>query len=193
VRVPANGSVNYLLTVPVKAQPPSEQVIASASVSSSADPGPYGASSTPTQIVVYRDGFQPYGDGASGNSAADAVALTPLGGVALDKSSLVLDPAAVPARGLIDTLLLAQAADGSGFRVERLTFAARTWLRVVAVSATGAERPGAWLVVVGSTTTIGIAQSGGVAVARLHTDAGDTDVALASNVAQYSVFVAARE
>jgi len=77
--------------------------------------------------------------------------------------------------------------------VERLTFAARTWLRVVAVSATGAERPGAWLVVVGSTTTIGIAQSGGVAVARLHTDAGDTDVALASNVTQYVVSIAARQ
>jgi len=167
-------------------------VIASASVSSSADPGPYGASSTPTQVVVYRDGFQPYGDGASGNSTPDAVALTPLGGVALDKSSLVLDPGAVPTRGLIDTLLVAQAADGSGFRVERLTFAARTWLRVVAVSVSGAERSGAW-VSVASTATIGIEQSGGVAVARLHTDAGDTDVALASNVAQYSVFVAARQ
>ena len=191
VRIPPDGSVNYLLTAPVKAQPPSEQVIASASVSSSADPGPYGASSTPTRIVVYRDGFQPYGDGASGNSTEGAVALTPLGNVALDKSNLVLDLGAVPQRGLIDTLLVARTADSSGFRIERLSFGSRTWLRVVAISATGMERPGAWVIVVGGATTIGIAQSSGVAVARLRTDAGDAEVTLASDLTQYNVFIAA--
>jgi hypothetical protein len=116
--------------------------------------------------------------------------LTPLGDVAFDKSSLVLDLGAVPVRGLIDTLLVAQASDRSGFRIERLSFGTRSWLRVIAVATTSVEQAGAWVAAVGQ-ATIGIAHSGANAVARLHTDAGDADVVLNSGATQYEVLIAA--
>ena len=173
MRVPANGSVSYLMTVLVKSQPPTESIIATASVSSVADPGPYSATSTPTQIVVYRDGFQPYGDGAS--SSESPTNLT--SAFSLDShNDLLLDLAALPSTGLIDTLLVAHASDDTGFRIERLNFGGGGWLRAVVFNAAGMERCGNWIVApVTGSASIALVDNGGATTLLLQIDAGSSD------------------
>jgi large repetitive protein len=193
MRVPANGSVNYLLSVPVKPQTVGEQIVSTATVTSIADPGPYSATSTPTQIVLYRDGFQPYGDGASSSQPPiiDGNQGDLSNAFSFDSSNnLLLDLSATPAVNLIDTLIVAHAKDGTGFRVERLTFDDHAWVRAVAFDALGAELCGSWISVSpAGSVTIAIVDAAGASTLLLQVDAGDsTSITLKGSVGQsYSV------
>ena len=185
VRVPANGSVNYLVTAPVKVNPPTEKIVSTATVTSIADPGPYSATSTPTQIVIYRDGFQPYGDGASGNSMSSInEAMTPIGSFD-QRSDLILDLPLAPASDLIDDVLIARAADGSGFRIERLNFGTTSWARAVVFDTTGAERSGEWIALTaGQSITLAIVVANHSATLLLQDGKAETSVALSDAAGQ---------
>uniref|UniRef100_UPI0021480F71 choice-of-anchor D domain-containing protein n=1 Tax=Tahibacter caeni TaxID=1453545 RepID=UPI0021480F71 len=139
VTVPAEGSVSYVVSGQILGMPDSDLVTATAQVSSALDPGPYTASAS-TQIVLFRDGFQPFGDGAG------SLALAGAGTLAVNGSRLLRIPA-TPTAHFIETVVLGRNAGAGGFRVERVGRASRYWVRVVAEPAAGAERAGAWIAV----------------------------------------------
>jgi uncharacterized repeat protein (TIGR01451 family) len=192
MRVPANGSVSYLMTVLVKSATPSESIVTGATVSSIADPGPYSATSTPTQIVIYRDGFQPFGDGASSNQnmlddSLDATAPTTS---TLDaQHDFSFDPPAASDTSLIDVVLVARAADGSGFRIERLSFGTTAWIRAVVFDRFGNERCGDWIVaLLSESIALTIVETADTATLRLQDGTATTSIALRGEVGQgYSV------
>jgi hypothetical protein len=91
--------------------------------------------------VLFRDGFQLYGEGA------DALPLTRSPEIIVPGSQATL---IVPAPGmpLLETLLVAtrgdvEGASGTSFRLERLN-AGATWIRLVGRDETSSEYAGAW-------------------------------------------------
>jgi len=187
MRVPANGSVSYLLSMLVKQFPPTERIVTTASVSSVADPGPYSTTSTPTQIVIYRDGFEPYGDGASSkNPPADSFdAGVPTTSTFGKGAGLLLDLPLAPPTTLIDTVLIARGLDGNGFRIERLNAGAQTWVRAVTFDRDGAERFGEWIVATdGAPITISVVDDGASSILLLQDGTANTRITISSSSSQ---------
>ncbi|MDC8012749.1 transglutaminase domain-containing protein [Tahibacter soli] len=135
VLIPAQGSVSYVVSGTVRSSVADERIVATTTVASVADPTPRNASAA-TQIVVFRDGFQPFGDGASTLVAAGTLATD--GSVALRVA-----PPATP--HAIDTVVRGRNGPDA-FRVERVGYAARYWLRLVAERADG-DTAGRWIAV----------------------------------------------
>jgi hypothetical protein len=107
------------------------------------DDDPAGAEAVDTDVLaVFRGGFEAT-DVLDGEDpgATDAPSWT-IGSVPLR----VLIAEAWASSGLVDTMLVASAIDGSGFRIERLN-AGDTRLRLVATDRSGRERAGTWQVV----------------------------------------------
>jgi uncharacterized membrane protein len=194
MRVPANGSVSYLMTVLVKAATPVESIVSTATVSSIADPGPYSSASTPTQIVIYRDGFEPFGDGASSNQNTldDSLDASPPTSSTLDaQHGVSFDPPLASDTALIDVLLVARSADGSGFRIERLNFGLTAWIRAVVFDRAGAERCGEWIVAAaGEPIALAIIDTADSATLQLLDGTADTSVTLSGAAGQSYVIEA---
>ncbi len=137
VIVPAEGSVSYVVSGQVDGVSNNELISATAQVSSALDPGPYTASAT-SYAVLFRDGFQAFGDGAS------ALTLTAAG--TLDATGIrLLRVPATPTAHFIETVVRGHNALLGGFRVERVGQTQPRWVRLVAEPADGAERTGAWI------------------------------------------------
>jgi hypothetical protein len=139
--VAAGGSVTYLLSAPVRWDA-TGVITTSVDVGATGDPDPVNDSATASsQLVIFRDGFQLYGEGA------DALPLTRSPEIIVPGSRATL---IVPAPGmpLLETLLLATRGDvedasAMSFRLERLN-AGATWIRLVGVDETSSEHAGAW-------------------------------------------------
>ena len=131
VSIPANGSVSWLVTLPVRMNAPDLSASYTVTVTSAGTP----VTQTDTDwLVVYRDGFDvPYGDGTQ---------IVPLAPSGWDGSTTLRVRTPNTANAMIETLLSANAPDG-GFRIERLNGADQAWLRVVTSAAAG-ERASAW-------------------------------------------------
>jgi hypothetical protein len=137
VIVPAEGSVSYVVSGQVDGVSNNELISATAQVSSALDPGPYTASAT-TYAVLFRDGFQAFGDGAS--------ALTLIAAGTLDANGIrLLHVPATPTAHFIETVVRGHNARSGGFRVERVGQTQQRWVRLVAEPADGAERTGIWI------------------------------------------------
>jgi hypothetical protein len=141
LRIPAGGSAAYLITAPVRRDAGDGLIETSVTVSAAGDPNPGNDRvSVITPIVLYRDGFESYGDGAS------VLPLEPLATpfAAGDSLTLILPE---PSGALIESLVTALAADGTGaaFRLERFNGGDSSRVRLVVVDADGSERAGAWL------------------------------------------------
>ena len=185
MRVPANGSVSYLMTVLVKAATPSESILSTATVSSSADPGPYSSTSAPTQIVIYRDSFEPFGDGASSpNTLDDSLDASPPTSSMLDeRHDVFFDPPATSGAGLIDILLVARGGGGSGFRIERLDFGTMAWIRAVVFDHVGRERCSDWIIATpGELIALAIIDTADTASLRLQDGTAETSIVLSGAI-----------
>jgi uncharacterized repeat protein (TIGR01451 family) len=143
VTVAANGSVGYLMSAPVRLDAAGADLTTSITASSPDDPS--GASADDTDsLVVFRGGFDDYGE----FSAPDWSALRePFGG----GDTLALTVPATPGSRTVDVLLAARAPLAGGFRVERLSGPGES-VRLVATDPGGRERATAW-----STVTPGMA------------------------------------
>jgi hypothetical protein len=135
VLIPAQGSVSYVVSGSVRGSVADERIATTATVSSTADPTPRNAAAS-TQVVLFRDGFQPFGDGASTLVAA--------GSLATD-GSIVLRVTMPAAPHALDTVLRGRNG-ASAFRIERVAVASRVWLRLVAERIDG-DDAGAWIAV----------------------------------------------
>lgn len=135
--IPAGGMVTYVLTAPVHLD--GDGVVASsAHAIAPSDPEPGNNSATTTsQVVLFRDGFELYGDGAGLSEPM------PVGALNRNGSLRLIWPGA--SSNGIDTVMRGEHESGSGFRLERLSLSGSTWLRVVLTGAE--ERAGAWLAV----------------------------------------------
>lgn len=137
-----SGSVSYLVSAPVRWD--AEGMVttqAQAQDANDVDPANNMAEAT-SHIVLYRDGFEAYGNGVDAMSSAPAIERFVVG----DTVTLTLPP---PGEGLIETMLVANSDDTSRafevFRLERLNAGSRTWLRLVAHDETGGEYASHWL------------------------------------------------
>lgn len=150
VTVPANGQVSYLLSVPVRVDAQGTELTSEAMTNSSDDPAGADASDT-DRLVVFRGGFEAADVLEADLPLTHLVMPLAIGGEPL---RIVL-PNASTTR-LIDTVSVARAADGSGFRVERLNDADDR-LRLVAVDRDGRERASAWqTVTTGAELALGV-------------------------------------
>lgn len=138
LHIDAGSAVAYLISAPVRldAQGSIETAV-EASMAGDGNPA-NDSDMASSQVVVYRNGFEPYGDGT------DVAALTALAET-FSAGTLGLvwpEPGVAP----VDTVLLARAIDGSsGFRVERLNVGLTSRLRLVAMDYRGGEYASAWL------------------------------------------------
>ena len=174
VRIPAGGSVTWVLSAPVRLQTVLEHVDSTATVTSVVDPGPFTATSS-IPIVIYRDSFEPYGDG-SGAYSIDAVEST-----FASTKILVLQVSEAAGQG-IDILLDASANDRSGFRVERLTSQGGPFLRLVARDSDGSERTSAWIQArAGESGTLALVDSDSTRIVLFEIEAGSTELSLQSS------------
>jgi uncharacterized delta-60 repeat protein len=134
VMIPANGSVSWLVTVPVLANAP--DMAASYTVTLSGA-GPDVTQTDTDTLTIYRDGFDvAYGDGTQ-------IVSPTLWGNWDGNSALTFSPTA-KTQGMIESVLSANAPDNSGFRIEQLNADEKIWLRVVAIDTHGNERASAW-------------------------------------------------
>jgi uncharacterized delta-60 repeat protein len=131
VSVPANGSVSWLVTVPVMMAAPDAAASYTVTLSGA---GPDVTQTDTDTLVIFHDDFDvAYADGTQIVWPAN-----------WDGSAALTFSAPTKARGMIDVVLSATSPDHSGFRLERLTGAERMWLRAVAVDESGNERASAW-------------------------------------------------
>ncbi|HKE47726.1 MAG TPA: choice-of-anchor D domain-containing protein, partial [Rhodanobacteraceae bacterium] len=135
------GSVSYLVSAPVRVDADADDVVTSvhASLTGDGNPGDDGASAS-TTLVILRDGFEPYGDGADRALVARDERLSTTTSVDFAW------PSAGP--GPVDVVLTADAADGSGFRIEQLNDGLVNRVRLVARDRAGDERAIAWAPIV---------------------------------------------
>lgn len=172
VRIPAGGSVTWLLSAPVRLQTTLERVNSTATVTSVVDPGPFSATSS-VPIVVYRDSFEPYGDG-SGAFSSDAVESS------FASSDIVSVNLSEAAGQDIDILLDARANDRSGFSVERLN-QSHLFVRLVARDTGGSERTSAWVrATAGETATLALVDSDRIRMVLFEVEEGSTALRLQS-------------
>jgi uncharacterized repeat protein (TIGR01451 family) len=133
--IPKSHSMTWLISVPVATNAAGNTADNTIHVSSTLDPNsPHNVTDSDT-LVIFRDGFNvPFGDGTQ--------ALRPT----LDaNNSLVLTVPSTRASTPVDTLMAANASDGSGFRIERCSLGATPAVRFVGVGADRAEQAGEWI------------------------------------------------
>ena len=138
--IPAGGSVAYLVTAPVRLDADEGSVETQANVTAPGD-GNSGndAAAATSWIVLFRDGFEPYGTGTDlPPLEAQAVRLGVLDDVRVD----LTPPGATP----LASTLVARADDGSGFRIERVSTAGTDAVRLV-TTGTGTEHASNWLAI----------------------------------------------
>ena len=154
VTVPAQGQVSYLLSVRVRVDATGAELASEATTNSGDDPA--GASAGDTdRLVLFRNGFE-VAESLQGDLAFTRL-VAPF---AFGETPLRIVLPAAPATRLIDTLSIARAADGSGFRVERLN-GVDARLRLVAIDRDGRERIGDWRsVAAGADIMLGLDQAG---------------------------------
>lgn len=147
--IPHGGTVSYLLTTPVRSDADGP-IVSAAHADYAGDPDPGNNSAqAQVEIVLFRDGFEPYGAGAS----------HPLDEPFDAQAELLLRWPEAGVDGLVSVLTAEAIGEGPDFRIEALTEYGRNWLRLVRIDA-NAERPGAWLpVAVGSVVAVTL-QSG---------------------------------
>jgi uncharacterized repeat protein (TIGR01451 family) len=163
VVVPAQGSVSYVVSGLVSGVTLGETISATAHVTSTLDPGPYTASAS-TVVVIYRDGFELFGDGA------ESLRLIALGQLDANGSLLLRVPNTLTAH-FIETIAEGRDRSTGRFRVERVGTGGRYWVRLVTETG-GTERSGEWLPV---------PADGIVGLASVTRDAGTTLLLQAGN------------
>lgn len=180
VLIPALGSVSYVVSGTVRPTVADERVAATATVSSVADPTPRTAAAA-TQIVLFRDGFQPFGDGAS--------AFVSAGSLEAD-GSVALRVAMPTAPHTIDMVLRGRGGS-AGFRIERVAVASRAWLRLVAETPDGRDAAGAWIAVpVDGVIELGAVDRGDGVDLLLRAGGAESRVALPPAAAGYDLDIA---
>ncbi len=172
--IPAGGSLTYLLSVTVPNDPnlPSEVIVDTATITSSG--GNDSATST-TQIVIFRDGFEPGGDGAE-SVTADFRAIGSLD----DAATLTLDPALAPQSGATPAawLRVSDAKSRAVFRVDAMHAADNLFVRLVSIDERGSETPGAWTSLAQSTVVaLGLTGAAAAHEVMLTTSASDVQAA----------------
>ncbi|MCQ4163095.1 InlB B-repeat-containing protein [Tahibacter harae] len=174
VFLPAGASLSWQVTAPVlmNAQGGSVEYTVTADAQSAGDS---------TALALFQDGFESIMDGVGVDRAGSVVGSSRDGNgdgkpllVACEASAgdsvaelfdagtpLFTLPVLPRTRSVVETVLRASAADGSGFRVERLNLQRAPRVRLVTVSARGEERAGAWAdAEPGTRLAVGVARSG---------------------------------
>ncbi|HUD41985.1 MAG TPA: DUF1566 domain-containing protein [Dokdonella sp.] len=138
LRLAPGASVSYLLTSPVRLDTVERIVASTALVDAPDDPNPANdTDAATTTMVLFRDGLERYGDGASGEDAEQAVAW-PAGQAA------VLDLLSAAPAWQIAAPLRVFAGDRLAARIESFRSGAVERLRLVALDG-GVERAGPWI------------------------------------------------
>lgn len=135
--LPPGAGVSYLLTSPVR-QDVAEQALVTAVLAQAANDGnpANDQASATTTMVLFRDGYERYGDGA----AADAERLTAWPAAEAVVFDLADEPAAATAR----TVATVFAGDRPVARIERFIVGAADLVRLVTIQA-DREQAGDWL------------------------------------------------
>lgn len=174
VFLPAGTSLSWQITAPVLMNAPggSVEYAVTAAALDAVDS---------TMLALFRDNFESIvndagadiatvaaGSGSNGSGGKPSLVgcLAPIGDSATEladaEAQLFSLPLLPQTRAAVETVLRASAADGSGFRVERLNLQRRPRVRLVAVSAQGEERAGAWAEAEpGARLAVGVARSDG--------------------------------
>lgn len=138
--IPANGNVVYQLSATVLINSPDEMVLNQASAATTDDSNPANnTASASTQIVIFRDGFEPGGNGAQSN-AFDAGTLD-------DNSTLALDPSTAPQASYMPVTWI-RVIDAKGrnvFRIEVVQATSGKLVRQVSSDGVGNETRSAWI------------------------------------------------
>lgn len=162
VTVPAHGLVAWILSAPILFDSAEVPVVTTVSASSP-DQVAAATASDSTILVIFRDGVdRGYADGA------DGIVGEPQKMTLRSNAEMKLALPPNTSGNAIDTVLDARSPGASGFRIDRLTHADATWLRLVAISAAGTEQATTWLRV----------DTHGDVALRLVVDAGRGSVAL---------------
>lgn len=175
VFLPAGTSLSWQITAPVLAGAQGDSV----EYGVTADALSAGDS---TVLVLFRDGFElmvddiaAYGADAVAGSGGEGgaggkrsrIGCVLLGDgpnveLAAGDTQLFTLPVLPHTRSAVETVLRAVAADGSGFRVERLNLERKPRVRLVTVSVRGEERAGAWAdAEAGARLAVGVEKSDG--------------------------------
>lgn len=141
VSVPPNGSVSWFVTIPVLSAAPDDAVSYTVTLDGIAPPV---VQTDTDMLVIFHDGFDvAYGDGTQSIPLQAPANLAP----AWDGTSALTFTLPVKPNGMIETVLFATSRGNSGFRIERLNGAEKTWIRAVGVDDSGAEHASAWTIV----------------------------------------------
>lgn len=152
-----SGSVSYLVSAPVRLDADADEVLTSvhATLDGDGNPGDDTASAS-TPLVIFRDGFEPYRNGADAPLVARSETLTKTTALELVWPAAGSKP--------VNVVMTADAADGSGFRIEQLNDGTASWVRLVAHDRNGRESAGNWTrVATGALVHLGLAEGGGSA------------------------------
>jgi T5SS/PEP-CTERM-associated repeat protein/autotransporter-associated beta strand protein len=185
--LPSGASVSYLVSAPVRIDVDGTvETSAHASLAGDPDADNDTAMAT-TAIVLFRDGFELYGDGSD-------VPLTALPDPVTANERLVFAwPAGVDAA--VERLLVAadSASMREAFRLERIGIAATSRARLVATDAVGVEHAGAWTRIdEGAALAFTLLQTGGQERVALLIGRGvELQLPLAATPASYRVWTAA--
>ena len=134
--VPANSSVTWIVSLPKRPDPPDGLASYAVTVTGTT---PALMQFDTDIFVIFRDGYdKPNGDGAESISPDSGVS------VDWDGSALAL-PLGSTTSAVVQTVLEANAADHSGFRVEHLTAAQQDWVRVVTFTQGREEQSTDWV------------------------------------------------
>ncbi len=139
VTIPAHGSVAWILSAPILSDASDATVMTTVSATSPDQINAATASDT-TTLVIFRDGVdRPYADGAE-NVPFELLAMPLRAG-----SDMKVPLPPITSGQAVDTVLNARIPGASGFRLDRLTHADATWLRLVAVDAVQHEQATPWI------------------------------------------------
>jgi hypothetical protein len=158
--IPAGGGVVYFLTAhaPINAVVTSEHVSNTVSVSANGDANPTNDSATSTSMsVLFRDGFEPGGDGVQGTNAMNS---HPFGSLD-DEAPLMLDPASASQALYVSSPWL-RVTDASGrevVRVDSLRAADDVRVRVISSDADGQESHSEWIALGAQPAALALADS----------------------------------
>lgn len=134
--VPANGSVTWIVSVPVRGD--SNESEGTVTVAQGTPSGTPAGSSDTNTLVVFRDGLDvPYGDGAQavGNAAAPSV---------LDDEAMPIEWPALPVGEGIRVVGSLQTPSGR-IEVQRLAWRGSDRVRLLGTDASGDQRASAWV------------------------------------------------
>ncbi|MBX3689354.1 choice-of-anchor Q domain-containing protein [Dokdonella sp.] len=131
-------------------------------------------------LVLLRTGFDvPYGDGAERAGEGSACQAPLAASALLDASSTYVFELPAAVSGPIDVVLDGRAADGGGFRVERLNLGSPR-LRLVSSTRDGIETASAWSAPKGESLLLGLASAAGQNAVLLEGVEGGLSIPLAA-------------